>query len=145
MSDEIVYVGEDGEEEFDPVTGAVEGEVPPESKDAHLEGKVESLPPLTTAREMLADDPLSSLPVEDPDEDTPPDPTPLTDKLHGPRGTPARDERDARLREAALKANQEIAAHPMVAESMAHESVRLAQKKAIQEAFIKAQKAKAKT
>jgi hypothetical protein len=146
----IVYVGEDGEPlEGDPIEGtAYDGqqpeEVTPQSRDAHLEGKVVSLPPLTTARELLdgADDPLASLPVEPPDDETPPDPTPLTDKAWGPRGDARRDERDAKHRELAQKANQEIAAHPGVATATAQEAVRLAQKKAIQEAFVKAHKAK---
>jgi hypothetical protein len=130
----IVYVGEDGEPE--------EGEVTPESRDAHLEEKVVELPALTTAAELLADDPLSSLPVEPEDDETPPDPTPLTDKMHGPRGTPKRDAWDARNRELARIAEAEIASHPMVQQATAHDAVRLAQKKAIQEAFIKAAKAK---
>jgi len=126
----IVYVGEDG---------APEEEVVPESRDAHLEEKVESLPALTTAAELLADDPLSSLPVEEPDDETPPDPTPLTDKRYGPRGTPKRDEWDALQRSLARNAEAEIAADPMVQQAVAQEAVRTEQKRLVTEAFLKAQ------
>jgi hypothetical protein len=150
MTDEIegiVYVGEDGEPEGDPVVGTeYDGqqpeEVTPESRDAHLEEKVVDMPALTTAADLMKDDPLSSLPVEPEDDETPPDPTPLTDKKYGARGNPIRDAWDRQQRGAAAQAEREIAAHPMVQQATAHDAVRLAQKKAIQEAFIKAAKAK---
>jgi len=61
----IVYVGEGGEpEETSDSAPSSEG---PKPEEPHL-------PALTTAADLLAeDDPLSSLPVEPPDDDTPPD------------------------------------------------------------------------
>lgn len=97
---------------------------------------------LTTAAALL-DDPLSDIPYE-PDEETPPDPTPLTDKMHGPRGTPKRDEWDALQRERGKAAHAEIMANPAVAAFAQEESRRLEQKAEIQAAFVKAWKEKNK-
>jgi len=65
----IVYVGEDGE----PEEGLKERMGPKQVPGPNDE----SLPPLVSAADLLPpeDDPLSSLPVEPPDDDTPPDAT----------------------------------------------------------------------
>lgn len=107
------------------------------------ETKKIELPPLMTAADLL-DDPLAGIPVSDDDEETPPDPTPLTDKAHGVRGTPERDAWEQLQRERREQADAEIAGHPAIVTAMEQEQVRLAQKQAVQEAFVKAWKEKNK-
>jgi len=72
------------------------------------------------------------------DSETPPDPTPLTDKMHGPRGTPERDEWDATERRLAEEATAQLAADPRIQQAMAQEDVRLTQKEQVQAAFLEA-------
>jgi len=84
------------------------------------------------------EDVLASLPREPADSETPPDPTPLTDKMHGPRGTPERDEWDATERRLAEEATAQLAADPRIQQAMAQEDVRLTQKEQVQAAFLEA-------
>ena len=103
----------------------------------------ETLRPTLTTAAALLDDPLAEIPYE-PDEETPPDPTPLTDKMHGPRGTPKRDAWDALQRERGKAAHAEIMANPAVSAFAQEESRRLEQKAQVQAAFVKAWKEKNK-
>lgn len=97
------------------------------------------LPALVTASDLLnEEDVLASLPREPADSETPPDPTPLTDKMHGPRGTPERDEWDATERRLAEEATAQLAADPRIQQAMAQEDVRLTQKEQVQAAFLEA-------
>lgn len=106
-------------------------------------GDDEPAPPLSstlTTAAALLDDPLADIPYE-PGE-TPPDPTPLTDKMHGPVGTEKRDAWDALQRERGAAAAAEIAANPAVAAFAQEESRRATQKAEVQAAFVKAWKEK---
>jgi len=157
----IVYVGEDGE---------VEG----------AESNVE-LPALTTAADLLPPepDPLDAIPVEPPDDDTPPEEAApsfiVLKNAYGP-GAHSFKLADGRpvgvwlseehpdldggqvaemlilmgldgeaaawfglMRDKKIAANRELMQHPDVQMEMAQDMVRSAQKKAIQDAFVKAQ------
>jgi len=167
----IQYVGEDGT---------------PETDEDIVASHAESLPPVVTASDLLPpeDDPLSSLPVEEPDADTPPDdavpPFIIVRNKYGPgaHGMYVRDgrsignwlneehydldgvgvaellaemglETDLALwfgnqREQRIVAETQLVANPNVQQAIAQDVVRTEQKRVVTEAFLKAQREKAK-
>jgi len=85
---------------------------------------------------------LAGLPQEPEDSETPPDPTPQTDKMHGPRGTPLRDAWDAEQRRKAYEATVELEGMPAYQNFAQAEAEFEERKEAYRDAFVKAQRKK---
>ena len=82
------------------------------------------------------------IPVGEPEDGVPPDPTPQTDRMHGLRGTPHRDAWDAEQRRKAIEATAELEGMPAYQNFAQAEAEFEERKEAYRAAFLKAYRKK---